>query len=102
VKTTCWASQIVPINGWFCAAFGGDRPSLGLMYLIRKFTGESARLVAVETQPFGAGIDVKTSKTVERVEFWGTSFNDPGEDYCEFRLFDAQGAQIAKARVEGY
>jgi len=37
----------------------------------------------------------------EKLEIWGSSFNDPGEDWCEYRLFFPGGKQKA-IRIPGY
>ena len=36
------------------------------------------------------------------METWGTSFNDPGDDFTEFRVFDANNQRITTGRVSGY
>lgn len=40
--------------------------------------------------------------TVSRVEVFGTDINDPGEDYCEFRVIDANEKVLAVRREMGY
>ena len=39
---------------------------------------------------------------VARLELWGTSFEDPGEDFTELRLFDATDRLVASYRCWGY
>lgn len=55
-----------------------------------------------EPRPFGPGFPGAKVEKAERMEVWGSSFNDAGGDYCEFRLFDDAGRQIAQSRVDGY
>lgn len=40
--------------------------------------------------------------SVNRVEIFGTDLNDPGEDYCEFRVIDNSDKVIAVRREMGY
>ena len=37
-----------------------------------------------------------------RMEIHGSSFNDPGEDFCEFRLIDTAGVVFVSKRIPGY
>jgi hypothetical protein len=39
---------------------------------------------------------------MDRLTIHGSSFSDPGDDWCEFRAFDALGTEIAYQRVNGY
>lgn len=55
-----------------------------------------------ESRPFGPGFPEAKVERAARMEVWGSSFSDAGADYCEFRLFDDAGRQIASARVEGF
>ena len=43
----------------------------------------------------------QTAKAV-RLDWWGSSFTDPGDDYNLFRLHDETGKVVAEKRVEGY
>jgi len=52
--------------------------------------------------PFGPGFSEDQIKESATMEVWATGFSDPGPDYCEFRLFDADGKRIATRRVDGY
>lgn len=72
------------------------------MYLIERFSGERAQVVAQDRLPFGGGFDSETVSRLARLELWGSSFTDLGDDFCEYRLFDADGRQIATKRVGGY
>jgi hypothetical protein len=37
-----------------------------------------------------------------RVEMWGSSFDDPGEDWTEVRFITADGTQLGSVRCSGY
>lgn len=39
---------------------------------------------------------------VNRVEIHGTSLEDPGDDYCEFRVFDRSNKLMISRRELGY
>jgi len=52
--------------------------------------------------PFGPAVLGAAAGRADRMEVWGSSFDDNGPDFCEFRLFDAQGNLIAVNRVAGY
>ena len=72
------------------------------MNLHAKSIGERARKQAEVQPPFGPGFDAKIVGQTETLEVHGTSFNDAGPDYCEFRAFDAKGEQIGTRRIGGY
>ena len=55
-----------------------------------------------EPAPLGPGFQAAKLEKADHMEVWGSGFSDPGADYCEFRLFDAEGQKIASRRVEGY
>ena len=57
---------------------------------------------AVEGPPFGPGFSEEIAEQASKMEVWGTGIKDPGPDYCEFRLIDDGGQQIAAKRVGGY
>jgi len=70
------------------------------MYLHSKHTGEAARKVAADSQPFGMGL--AQFDEVETVEVWVTSVKDPGEDRTEFRAFNKAEKPVAVRSVAGY
>lgn len=37
-----------------------------------------------------------------KMEVWGSSFTDEGDDYCEYRLISEGGKTIATKRIKGY
>jgi hypothetical protein len=61
------------------------------------------KAAALEKAPFGPGFRAEEiPETTDRLEVWASSFNDPGSDYCEFRLVDKKGNTLATRRIEGY
>lgn len=57
---------------------------------------------ALQGAPFGPGFSQDVLDRADTLEIWCTGVADPGEDFTDFRLFDADGALIAERRVEGY
>ena len=72
------------------------------MHLEQKCTGNDARELAASSPPFGPGFGTDVASRTETIEVWGSSFGDPGSDFCEFRAFDAGGGEIARTRIGGY
>jgi hypothetical protein len=70
------------------------------MNMIREVT-TNVQKEAAEGQPFGPGFDHALASKADRMEVWGSSFVDPGPDFCEYRLFE-KGVRIATKRVDGY
>jgi len=68
---------------------------------IDEFTGDKLVPAATEPAPFGPGFTPGEVSEATRMEVWGSSFKDDGDDYCEFRLFK-DNELIATRRVEGY
>ena len=71
-------------------------------YIVEESQGQMARQKAQEKPPFGPGFTVDDAQKVGRLELWGSSFSDPGGDWCEWRAFDAEGKLLAKRRSSGY
>ena len=71
-------------------------------HLIKVSTGEKARKEARTPSPFGAGLPDDVVSRTEKLEVIGSSFDDPGADWCEFRAYDADGRLITSRRVTGY
>ena len=71
-------------------------------YLYQKHEGAEARKTAAEAAPFGPGFPKETADQAERLEIWASEFSEPGPDYCEFRLFGAQGQSLGTRRQAGY
>jgi hypothetical protein len=72
------------------------------MRLIHRGTGDAARQLAASQPPFGPALAADVVSRTETIEVWGSSFDDPGPDACEFRAFDASGNEIARTRIGGY
>lgn len=69
-------------------------------HIIETFQGPPARQKALEAPPFGPGF--ATNEAIERLELWGSSFSDPGDDWCEWRSFNAKGEKLISQRTPGY
>jgi len=69
------------------------------MYLIRETTTQSEML---SLPPFGPGFPMAQVLIAKKMEVWGSSFSDPGEDYCVFKLIGEGGKVLEEKRVEGY
>lgn len=70
------------------------------MYLYDTIKGEKARQYCEDNlnmDPADWDLDA-----VNRIEIYGTSINDPGEDYCEYRVIDCQNKLIAVKRESGF
>ena len=72
------------------------------VHLIESRDGKRAKKAAEERAPFGPGFPESVATRTERLEVWGSSFNDPGPDLCLFRAFDAAGQVVAERKVAGY
>ena len=72
------------------------------MHLVETQSGDAARRSAASAPPFGPGFPAEVVQKTERLEVWGTSFSDPGPDFCEFRAFDKEGVEIECKRLAGY
>ena len=72
------------------------------MYLISKHDGADAKRVAGRKAPTGMGLSVEEVEKVTKVEVHGSSFKDPGPDFCRFVATDATGREVAVRTVEGY
>lgn len=70
------------------------------MYLYDTIKGESARQFC-QTMLKLDGVDVDLD-TVNRIEIMATRIDDPGDDYCEYRVIDCQGKVLAVRRELGY
>ncbi len=71
------------------------------MYLIQVHYGAKAKIMALKTPPVGANVDSEIADLVDRLEMWGSSFEDSGADYCEIRLYSDDNLILIK-RIEGY
>jgi hypothetical protein len=48
----------------------------------------------------GTCFEKRAAYYAEKMEVWGSSFTDEGEDFCEFRLFF--GKKFITKRMNGY
>ena len=46
-------------------------------------------------------VPAEVAKEADRLEVWGSSFQDDGADFCEFRFFK-NDQLIHKVKVDGY
>lgn len=72
------------------------------MYKVNEYVGEDLTKMATARPPFGPGFQPEEVAKASKMEVWGTSFTDPGGDYCEFKLLDADGNVIGSRTVGGY
>jgi hypothetical protein len=70
-------------------------------YLISTETNPTALAYRAAIDPQGPHFDRGAVETADRMEIWGSSFSDPGDDYTEFVLF-AGDHEVARKRVAGY
>jgi len=70
------------------------------MYLVNKTTGDVSR-EATQQPPFGPGFDESLARKADRLEVWGSSFDDPGDDFCLFKLYWGD-QKLGTKRVAGY
>jgi hypothetical protein len=70
------------------------------MYLISTYDQEMGRKIAT-CEVFGPRFSDEEVDKSDKLEVWGTSFDDEGDDYCEFRLLK-ENEIISTKRVDGY
>lgn len=66
------------------------------MHLYDTVRGEDARRLCEST------LKLKDLDAISKVEIHGTDINDPGEDFCEYRVFDLNDKVICVRREMGY
>ncbi len=72
-------------------------------YVIEEVKGAKLKDAAMLPVPFGPGFDAATVAKADRLVITGSSFSDPGPDYCLFELFKGEDKQpVATRRVGGY
>ena len=67
-------------------------------YIIETTTDTDRML---KPRPSGPGFSPDEALAASRMEIWGSSFSDPGDDWCEYRLLTPQGGFIAVVRLPG-
>ena len=63
---------------------------------------DQIRRLATEPKPFGPAFTEEEANQAAFYEVWGSSFNDPGPDFCEFKLLDKDKNIIKTKRIAGY
>jgi hypothetical protein len=64
--------------------------------------GEELVRQATTKPPFGPGFSADEVARATKMESWGSSFSDPGDDFCLFKLFDSAGTLLGERRTEGF
>lgn len=70
------------------------------MYLVQTYK-KTMRETASSHPPFGPAFTDEQINQADKLEVWGSSFNDPGDDFCEFRLMKNNKIIFSK-RVDGF
>ncbi len=68
------------------------------MYMINETTEKKEM---TRTPPFGPAFTQEQADRAASMEVWGTTANDAGPDYVEFKLNDINGL-FATAKIPGY
>jgi hypothetical protein len=72
------------------------------MHLVQRYVkGQAMDDIALSQPPFGAGFTKDQVTDADYLEHWGSSFNDKGPDFNEFRLFK-NDELIETKTVQGY
>ncbi len=72
------------------------------MFKISESTdAEDAQIAAQKSPPFGPGFPADLAARATRLEVWGTTLTDAGDDYTEFRLYSGR-VLLEKRRLAGY
>ena len=72
------------------------------MYKIAEYKGPTAKKYAKERAPYGMGLSEGLSERADAVIVWGSTFEDPGEDFTRMVAWDAEGIKLATITIEGY
>jgi len=73
------------------------------MYVIEEIVGEKLKSAAMLVPPFGPGFAEAEVAKADRLVVKGSSFKDPGPDFCLFELFAGSDPKpVATRRVGGY
>jgi len=71
------------------------------MHKLNEVQGNDLVSAATQQPPFGPGFSSEQAEEADKLEVWGSSFNDPGPDYCAFKLLKA-GEVVAERTVGGF
>ena len=69
-------------------------------YLIGKYEGNGKQLE--NKSAFGPKFDEADVAKASVLKIWGSSFNDPGADWCRYELLDQDGNVFESRTVSGY
>jgi hypothetical protein len=69
------------------------------MHLYDTLNGQKAKDLCLTTVKLPADCDIES---VVRIEVYGTDLSDPGEDYCEYRVYDSADKLVCVRREMGY
>jgi hypothetical protein len=72
------------------------------MHKIAEYKGPAANRVAKERAPYGMGLAGRLADRAETIIIWGSSFNDPGDDFTRMEAWDIEGIKLASITLEGY
>ena len=72
-----------------------------MAYIIATVENPTELAYKASIDPQGPRFDRGVVEKAGKMEIWGSSFSDPGDDYTEFVLF-ADGREVARKRVAGY
>ena len=73
-----------------------------MAYLDSTEYGDVMRGLAARLPPAGPGFTPEQIAQANYMEVWFSSFEEPGEDYTRFILYDETGTLIANKIVRGY
>lgn len=65
-------------------------------------THEGEQIAKVNSSLCGPQFEEEAVASAAKMEVWGSSFNDPGPDWCRFDLLDAKGVKIVSRTTPGY
>jgi hypothetical protein len=71
-------------------------------YVDLTLEGDAARLRAEKKGFSEPSFSAETAARTVKLELVCSSFSDPGEDWCEWRAYDATGQVIAQTLSNGY
>lgn len=71
-------------------------------YVETTLVGDAARLRAEKKGFTEPNFSAESAARIVKLELVCSSFSDPGEDWCEWRGFDADGAVVAQTLSNGY
>lgn len=73
-----------------------------MSYEIGRHTGEQLKIRASRRPPLGPGFSSEAIDKASELVVTGSSLNDPGNDWTEFKLMDSSGALIESKTLSGF